>query len=479
MARMGNGEEGSGRRIRSGGFIGKKTMSLALILILFLVGAYFGGQYFFSSHFFFKTKINGVNVQLKSEKEALDLINEHLAEYKLKIHSEEGDMFLSAAEVGLAYKQTGDLNKLLKEQDTENWLIEIFKDHIFQAMRTSLDDKKLNTAILTLDCMHPKKPEKSKRAKIIYDEKQGCFVIQEATVGNEIDMKPFTEGAKNAILAGDDQLDLTTDQYYKQPKYTSASEKVLKAKALVDKYMGTVVHLKDGDRSIDINKEQIHNFIKVSDEYKVSFKKSEIEKFIRKSVWEKMNNDDNSRIIDSPGSGTIYVTSNYDDPKVVNLVEERKHLCEDIEAGKEVTREPEYNTDFLYSDYGDTIGDTYIDISIYDQEVYIVQGGELTFSSPCVTGCLNSGHSSPTGIYSIKMKTMGYSSTKYGAYFNYWMPYDMRYGIGLHDATWRSEGEFGGDTYINDGSHGCINLPYANAKEIYSIIEVGYPVIVH
>ena len=33
------------------------------------------------------------------------------------------------------------------------------------------------------------------------------------------------------------------------------------------------------------------------------------------------------------------------------------------------------------------------------------------------------------------------------------MPFDG--GIGFHDASWRDE--FGGDIYLTDGSHGCIN----------------------
>ena len=45
----------------------------------------------------------------------------------------------------------------------------------------------------------------------------------------------------------------------------------------------------------------------------------------------------------------------------------------------------------------------------------------------------------------------------------------------MHDATWRRE--FGGNIYITSGSHGCINLPYSAAKEIYGYIEKGTPVI--
>ena len=45
----------------------------------------------------------------------------------------------------------------------------------------------------------------------------------------------------------------------------------------------------------------------------------------------------------------------------------------------------------------------------------------------------------------------------------------------MHDASWRSE--FGGNIYRTNGSHGCINLPYSAAQEIYELVEKNTPVI--
>ena len=50
-------------------------------------------------------------------------------------------------------------------------------------------------------------------------------------------------------------------------------------------------------------------------------------------------------------------------------------------------------------------------------------------------------------------------------------------GIGLHDATWR--GSFGGEIYRNSGSHGCINMPYEKAKELYEKVDAGTVVHVY
>jgi hypothetical protein len=47
----------------------------------------------------------------------------------------------------------------------------------------------------------------------------------------------------------------------------------------------------------------------------------------------------------------------------------------------------------------------------------------------------------------------------------------------MHDATWR--GTFGGDIYIANGSHGCLNLPLDAAAQIYNLVSVREPVIIY
>lgn len=64
---------------------------------------------------------------------------------------------------------------------------------------------------------------------------------------------------------------------------------------------------------------------------------------------------------------------------------------------------------------------------------------------------------------------------EYESHVDYWMPFNG--GIGLHDATWRKT--FGGDIYVKNGSHGCINLPYEAAEELYGIINYDMPIIVY
>ena len=63
----------------------------------------------------------------------------------------------------------------------------------------------------------------------------------------------------------------------------------------------------------------------------------------------------------------------------------------------------------------------------------------------------------------------------YASPVKYWMP--VKGGIGIHDARWRKE--FGGDIYLTDGSHGCINMPPSKAKELYNMLSIGDRVVLH
>jgi lipoprotein-anchoring transpeptidase ErfK/SrfK len=128
----------------------------------------------------------------------------------------------------------------------------------------------------------------------------------------------------------------------------------------------------------------------------------------------------------------------------------------------------------------------YIDVDLDAQFARLFDNnGEVIWESAFVSGDTYEGHSTVTGLFTIySMQTnavlvgMDYDNDgnpDYESFVNYWMPFYG--GYGLHDATWRSH--FGGDYFAYDGSHGCVNLPYSKAAELYSMTYVGEQVYVH
>lgn len=121
------------------------------------------------------------------------------------------------------------------------------------------------------------------------------------------------------------------------------------------------------------------------------------------------------------------------------------------------------------------ITSTYIDVDIASQTLTYIENGEIKLSTPVVTG--GPKNSTPKGVFAINYVKPG----KYlnGPTWHVWVDRWMRFSgnCGLHDATWRSS--FGGDIYKTNGSHGCVNLPHEVAIQLYDLVGVGTPVIVH
>ena len=123
---------------------------------------------------------------------------------------------------------------------------------------------------------------------------------------------------------------------------------------------------------------------------------------------------------------------------------------------------------------------TRVEVSISGQKVYYVQNGKVKLKTSVVTGGPN--HATPRGIFrlaykerNVTLKGSNGDGTDYASKVSYWMPFNG--GIGLHDAPWRSS--FGGSIYQSGGSHGCVNMPPAKAKQLFGYIDAGTLIYVY
>ena len=109
------------------------------------------------------------------------------------------------------------------------------------------------------------------------------------------------------------------------------------------------------------------------------------------------------------------------------------------------------------------------------QHLWYYKDGALVADGDVVTGNKALNHSTPVGTYRItyKEKNATLKGEDYESKVTYWMPFNGN--IGVHDAIWRDK--FGGQIYLTNGSHGCVNAPYALAEKIFNNIEAGIPVI--
>lgn len=121
---------------------------------------------------------------------------------------------------------------------------------------------------------------------------------------------------------------------------------------------------------------------------------------------------------------------------------------------------------YLWRDIPDSAGAERVVISLTDQMAYLYRGETLMAAATISTGI--EGRNTPTGIFAVRGKTPMYRSKKYD---NAPMPFAQfidQYGIAMHAG-------------YNPGypaSHGCIRLPAAFAKKLYTVTGVGTPVYI-
>lgn len=458
--------------------MGKKKVIAIVILVICLLfaGVYAGGRFYFTNHFYPRTSINGVDVSFKTSEEAITMVKEELDNYRLGIHSADGDMIISAQQCDLQYTDTKPVEQFLLAQNEDMWFTEIIHPQEKKAMGLKLDEEKLRQAVEGLACMTPKEPTESTDARIEYKESSKSFEIIPETIGNIVEPDVFYEGVKKAVLAGEGFVDLRTSEYYVQPKYFAKDKLVTDTKAELDKYLATTIHYEDFDLTYDLDPEVIHTFIQVSKKFKIEFDKELMKTYIQENISPVFNTVGTERIITSPGSGAFKASGGTYGWQV-GLIDEREQMIKDFQQGGNIVREPVYLQDALIKDRVNDIGDTYVDVNIAKQKLWYVKENKVVLESDFVSGDCTNGHDTNQGIYQVERKEQNYHMKDYNVTVKYWMPFNLDFGEGFHDASWR--GSFGGSIYEGNGSHGCVNLPPKVAKEMFKVLEVGCPVIVH
>jgi len=121
---------------------------------------------------------------------------------------------------------------------------------------------------------------------------------------------------------------------------------------------------------------------------------------------------------------------------------------------------------YVWRDVPDATGPERVVMSLSDQMAYLYRGDTLIAASTISSG--RDDKPTPTGIFSVLNKTPMHRSNKYD---NAPMPFAQffeSHGIAMH----------AGYNPGHPASHGCVRLPSAFAKKLYSVTEVGTPVFI-
>ena len=451
-----------------------KVMKGSIAFLCCLAAMYLGVSLYSVNHFNFGTKINGVDVGGRSVEETEEILSSKMQSYKLKL-DERGDAKeeIKGTDIGMKY----DSDKIKKLKDSQNplgWISTLFnKDNSEASQIFSYDEDLLNASLNNLSCVNNKKVTNPQNASFEY--KDGSYEIVEEVLGNKINKDALHDNVADAIINGKSSINLGTTNSYEKPKYTSKSEEVANTKDTLNKYTALKITYDSHGKQEVLDGSTIHNWLGVNENMEVTFDEGKVRSYVDKisSIY---NTYGNTRDFVTSSKKTVQVSGgNYG--YIVNKSKEIKDLIETVKVGQDTIKEPAYVQTAISKDSND-IGNTYVEINLTKQHVWFYKNGTLVVDGDVVTGNVSNNTGTPVGTYVLNYKERNATlkGEDYSSAVDYWMPFNNN--IGLHDASWRN-GVFGGNIYMSEGSHGCVNCPYNVAKTIFENIEPEIPIVVY
>ena len=405
-----------------------------------------------------------------------DDIKQNVSHYTLKIKELNRDEKITAQDVGLEYVDDGKVDELMEEQEEGKWFLHLAGTTEFDVNAgTKYDEGKVTETIAGLECFKEENVTKPQNATL--RDENNVFSIQDEVEGNEVNLEKFTAAVKEALDKGGTSIDIVKNDCYNHPTIYRDNETL---KARMDKwneYMRVNVTYAFGDNIEVVNADTVKPNV-VDDGSTVDLPTD----WIRTLVYgwgQKYDTFGLAREFTTHSGETVMVEEGGDYGWVIDKDVTIADVTDAILTGAQGERP----VTFLYSamgwDNGDLTG-TYVEVSIAEQHLWCYKDYELVMDTDVVTGLPTTERGTTPGTFAVDAKkedavlgsldVQGYESP-----VSFWAPFNG--GQGLHDAPWRSD--FGGDIYLSNGSHGCVNIPPENMEAIYNAIDIGTAVVVY
>jgi len=450
-----------------------KPMKVIIISIFIFLALYLGMSTYFSTHFYFGSVINGINASGKTVEQLNKEILLKSETYTLELKERNGvKEQIKAVDIGLKYNAEGKIQVLKDSQNSFMWIHGLFNEKSSEINgMVTYDEKLLKEHFDELSCFDSKNLIEPQNASFKYLDTG--YVIVNEVMGNKVISKTLYVNIVNAILKGETTLNLETKNNYVNPKYTSSSKEVINTKSLLNKYIASKITYTFNAGNEVLDGSIIHTWLGVNENLEISFDENEMKDYLNKLDNNYETFGKQREFVTSLGTTIKVSGGNYG--WLVDRKGEVKDLIVAIKAGQTIAKEPRYLQTAISHNIND-IGNTYVEINLARQHLWFYKNDSLIIQGDVVTGDVSKKFPTPTGVYRLQFKEKNYvlKGENYSVPVNVFMPFNG--GIGIHDASWRNN-VFGGNEYLTNGSHGCINSPPNLAQTIFDNIETGTPVI--
>jgi len=449
-------------------------------LIVVVVAAVCGLYYYQSTRFNSHVSINHTKVGGLTAEQALKVLGSTVLKNDVYV-GEDKIVDGKDTKTGFTQKDLPSIEKLIKSQQTlfpssktANYSLQPAKvdQYRSQTLKKLVEDKliSLNKSLL---------PPKDAEASLV----QGEIIVSKSAAGKQYDIPQLLNHYKKHRYSSEIHL----APVYIQP-IKADSPIVTKEKSVLQELAKQTVDYQVQKKVYSLKGSELIQNAAVNKDLKVTIDPERINKRIAEINDSQSTLNKNFYFKTHSGSSVTVKGESYG--WAINVDKETKRVQEAFEKGEKLLL-----ADHIYgegwSTYGtgydavtnNGIGDTYAEVSIAEQRIWIYKNGKMAFTTNVVTGRHNTGEDTPKGVWYVMYKETpsvlegsAVGHLNYSVKVDFWAPFTLS-GCGFHDASWRTN--WTSDAYLTAGSGGCVNTPSSVMKTVFDNLSKNEPVVVY
>ena len=429
-------------------------LMIVLTVAVVLASLYLGGMFYFENHFLPRTSVNSQNVSFKSLEDAEALLSTEGLGVSVIQKGTDGKPVIELIDLT---KEAGgelsyDLGEQLRSQNNQLWFTSFFQPNELKSekVKGTYDETKLKEAVKKLYCLQEANIIAPEDAKIGF-------------VNNELTIVPAVDGTTVSPTIVENRI-LSAAKFYVQGENTNIVD-------LTDEY--ETAKVRENDEGLKKQLEELRPIL--SKTITINITSSQREVLSGNSLSDLFTFEDNTYKINETKLDS-YIASiaskyNVSSAEYIDSSSLRAALIRYLPSKQDAS----INVSWIQESKG------LIVVSYSQQKLWYYENGDILLTSDIVTGNAATGTLIPYDTYYVRRMKQGatLSGSNYTEYVDYWIGFDDVQGnwrgggvIGFHDASWRN-GQFGGDIWLSDPSHGCINMPTDKVAALYDLVDIG------
>ena len=478
------------------------SLVIAIIMLLFII------IILYSDKFYPNTTIGGIDVSNMTLSQAKEAVQTDLKNHVLVINGRNNakyelrgtDIDLTAnyeKQVENCFKKTHGIFSFYKIVSGEDFDVNFDVSYNKEAFKDNLS----HSFLITGDQYTITAPE---NAHVEYDKETQSGKIVKEKQGNQLNQEKFYNYVEKSIRQLKTKINLDKANVYLKPKYTQNDSAVIKELNQYNNYLYRWIRYDMTEKHYEtITPKDIKDWLVINNDATVSIDQEKMSQWVEKfclkyktvgktrkfkshtgEVLEVSGGDYGWQIDYSQTVDQVYkALSKKNSQSDVDAYIKNKNKTNKKKLIKEL--EPIYKNKGYKMNFDNPVDDyntqTYSEVDISEQMVYVFQNGQVVYSAKCVTGLPSDpSRATKTGCWYIKDKKLEYTLTgaDYTTPTKYWVRITWT-GTGYHYMNRSDWSKWSPDLYKTRGSHGCINLQLEDVKNIYNLVSMKDMVFIH